>query len=412
MKIKYYRLYEINTYLILILTLGYLNFIPGSSDKCMLIAIILSIFSFFIYVTQERKKKIYMHGILFYLLGVILIFFIQIIRYPYLNNFIYPNIKLAMISYDGIFLLLMCFPIYEVLSTNAVSNFLKNIAVLGYVELLIRLIIWSLYNFSNFKITAGFRIGNTWSREIFGMSLMRLPGTFLDPFLIICFFNQAIDKLKEHNSKYIFYIVNSVVVLLYTAIVSQFRVNFIAMLLICVLIFYLKIDDMKRKTSKKMFLTLILFVLILLNLQNIIEYLYSFSVNNTVNGASTSTRLNGLPAYIYEWKSTSLLMGMGFVTPSLEYFKDIFWISDYGIWGELFRFGIIGFIIYLYPFFKGINLLFKHFKTSKKVFVIGLTMFYLITSISIDPMENTNIMLLSLYLAFLLNSTRLINEKN
>lgn len=394
MSVKYSTVYKSSIYIILFLNLGFLSFINVGGFE-IAISIALTLFTIFVYILDKNKKIIPSPFIYIYVVLALSNFLIQLLRWRYVSgSYIVTNVKTIITQYAVILFILLAFPIYEVLEDK---NFLKNVACLGYLALLLRTVIWILYNFTSLTPYSSLvRIG--FMRSVFGINLLRLQGTFLDPFLIIYSLN-AFFKEKSVKKKNYFNFILPLFVLIYHMVVSQYRMNLLACIIVFFIVIYKNINhDIRLKLSA----LIVTVVILALSSHSIMNFFNSFSINNQVNGASTLTRLNGLPYFINELREGNLLWGLGFVTVEFMTIGGTFWFSDYGIFAELFRFGLVGFIIYIWPIIKGIYYSLKYKNKKYNVFVFGITIFYIVTSVSIDPMEPVNILLLPFYLAFLM----------
>ena len=143
----------------------------------------------------------------------------------------------------------------------------------------------------------------------------------------------------------------------------------------------------------------------------ITDFISSFSVT-AINGSSTSTRLKGLPFLEAEWKNINIWTGIGFTNDNMEYMNMTYWLSDYGFLANLFQFGIIGIGVYLIPFINGCRQSIFFFLKDKGFYVIGFTIYLLVTSTTFNPMRNQYITILPLYIAFMLNLAESYREKN
>lgn len=408
MMIKYNTLYKYSIYIILFLNLGFLSFIDQMSTLTPFFSIILTIFLVCIYFFQHKKRKIYDKSILIYMCLVLFIFIIQLLRWHYLNaSYLLTDIKVIINQYGMILVVFLALPIYEALREK---NFLRNIVILGYLALLFRVILWLFYNFTPLIPHSYLIKGSSFTRPLFGMNLLRIQGTFLDPVLLIFSLSYIFKKNIGKGRKILYFILASFV-LLYSVIISQYRINILALSIIYFIVLYININ---KKNSWNKFILLFLLIVLLFFAQNTLhDFVNSFSINNESTGASTLTRLDGFPYFMSELKNASLFLGMGFVAFQLQTLNGIFWFSDYGIIAELFRFGIIGLVIYAYPFIKGLICSVKYRKYTFDIFIIGITIYYIITSVTIDPMESSNILLLPLFLSFLLEIKFLnITKKN
>ena len=124
MKIKYTSIYAYLIYIIVFLNLGFFNLIMPFEYTGMLLAAVISIITFFIYIFQPVKYKLPGKWYQIYLM---LIFCIYIYHFFNLKKTNISSMTLlsAFNNNEGIFLLLLVFPIYEILKGNDKEKFLK-----------------------------------------------------------------------------------------------------------------------------------------------------------------------------------------------------------------------------------------------------------------------------------------------
>lgn len=400
MKAKYNSIYKYCIYLIIFLNLGFFDLFIRFDSYAMLISVFLSIFIFCIYLIQPKKSPINHLWVLIYVILVLSIFLFQLFRLRTLN-ISSITVKQAVNNYDGVWLLLIIFPFYELLQSSSSYEIFKGIAFLGYSALLIRLVIWGLYNFTNYHPINYLIHALDWTRPILGKNFIRVSGTFLDGYLLIFSLNNLFTK-KKHAK----YIISILFIYFYSIFVSQYRMVIIAMIFITIMAVIIKSNNKKNKLISNLLILfiLLLFLFIFANLIN--EFLNTFSTANIAMGGSTSARINGFQYFLTQWKETSIPWGFGFRTDNANYLWYTYWLSDYGILANLFQFGIVGFIIYLIPYIVGIFYSIRNIFNLKALYVIGLTFYILITSITFNPMWNQYIALMPIYIVLLINLDR------
>lgn len=399
MKIKYTSIYAYLIYIIVFLNLGFFNLIMPFEYTGMLLAAVISIITFFIYIFQPVKYKLPGKWYQIYLM---LIFCIYIYHFFNLKKTNISSMTLlsAFNNNEGIFLLLLVFPIYEILKGNDKEKFLKNLAILGYLALMIRLIVWGMYNFINIDIAPYMIRGLDWNRMVLGRSFIRVSGTFLDIYTFIYSINASFKSIYSHHYK-ISAFIGILFIFLYSVLISQYRMVSLALLSVLILVILKETYNSQRRLLNVLLFIMLIILIMIIGHGIIMNFINSFSLNAST-GSSTSTRLNGLPFIEEEWKNSSIWNGFGFSNDNMTYMNMTYWLSDYGFLANLFQFGIIGFLICLVPFIYGIYFSIVSFFKEKNIYVLGFTVYLLITSTTFNPMRNQYISILPFYIAFML----------
>lgn len=399
MKIKYTSIYVCLIYIIVFLNLGFFNLIMPFEYTGMLLAAVISIITFFIYIFQPVKYKLPGKWYQIYLM---LIFCIYIYHFFNLKKTNISSMTLlsAFNNNEGIFLLLLVFPIYEILKGNDKEKFLKNLAILGYLALMIRLIVWGMYNFINIDIAPYMIRGLDWNRMVLGRSFIRVSGTFLDIYTFIYSINAFFKSIYSHHYK-ISAFIGILFIFLYSVLISQYRMVSLALLSVLILVILKETYNSQRRLLNVLLFIMLIILIMIIGHGIIMNFINSFSLNAST-GSSTSTRLNGLPFIEEEWKNSSIWNGFGFSNDNMTYMNMTYWLSDYGFLANLFQFGIIGFLICLVPFIYGIYFSIVSFFKEKNIYVLGFTVYLLITSTTFNPMRNQYISILPFYIAFML----------
>lgn len=399
MKIKYTSIYAYLIYIIVFLNLGFFNLIMPFEYTGMLLAAVISIITFFIYIFQPVKYKLPGKWYQIYLM---LIFCIYIYHFFNLKKTNISSMTLlsAFNNNEGIFLLLLVFPIYEILKGNDKEKFLKNLAILGYLALMIRLIVWGMYNFINIDIAPYMIRGLDWNRMVLGRSFIRVSGTFLDIYTFIYSINAFFKSIYSHHYK-ISAFIGILFIFLYSVLISQYRMVSLALLSVLILVILKETYNSQRRLLNVLLFIMLIILIMIIGHGIIMNFINSFSLNAST-GSSTSTRLNGLPFIEEEWKNNSIWNGFGFSNDNMTYMNMTYWLSDYGFLANLFQFGIIGFLICLVPFIYGIYFSIVSFFKEKNIYVLGFTVYLLITSTTFNPMRNQYISILPFYIAFML----------
>lgn len=409
MKIKYVTLYEFIIYIIMFLNLGFLNLFGSFEYTSMLISTVLAISVFFLYVFQPLKNKIPSSWCQIYIILVIIIFFFHFFRLKKIN--ISSMSLLSVINnYEGIFLLLLTFPLYEILRSNNTRSFFRSLAILGYLALFIRFIVWGMYNFSGGNPAPYLLHGLDWRRSILGHEFIRIAGTFLDIYTFLYSLKNFFYGVRHHEHKVVPFI-GMLFIFLYSVFVSQYRMVSLAFLMVFFILLFKETYKSNNRVISVLLFTILVAIGLIISRNLITDFISSFSAT-AINGSSTSTRLKGLPFLEAEWKNINIWTGIGFTNDNMEYMNITYWLSDYGFLANLFQFGIIGMVIYLIPFINGCCQSIFFFLKDKGFYVIGFTIYLLVTSTTFNPMRNQYITILPLYIAFMLNLAESYREKN
>lgn len=398
LKITYVSLYEFIIYIIIFLHLGFFNIFSRFDTKALFISAILSIMCFLIYLEQPYKNTIKSKWVIYYVLGVIVAFFVQLGRLSSVGS----NLTLiqAITLYDFIFLSLLIFPLYEILVHNQ-EIFIKNIVILVFLALLMRLSIWVLYNFTAVRFTNYIIHSENWTRPVFGKLFMRVNNTCLDGLAFVYLAkNLLIDKKNKISS-----IFGILFMCLYVIFVSQFRMQLIAFTLILLVFAYKSALKSSKKYLNTFFLLSFICIVILALSNKIGSFFNTFSTTNISYGGSTQTRLLGIDYLFNRWKAINPWLGIGFIANEVEVIGGTYWLSDYGFLIAIVQYGIVGGIIQVIPFIVGIIDSIKRFYKKNTVYEIGLTIYLLIIGISLNLLENTNYIVIPLYIAFILYSS-------
>ncbi|URW70818.1 hypothetical protein MU859_07605 [Lactobacillus kefiranofaciens subsp. kefirgranum] len=413
MKINPIKVYKTIIYLIIILNIGILNIDANRSLSWFYISVFLTICLFLFYLCNRSREKIN-NWFKIYVLLIILLFSFQFFRL--LNSF--PALittEDAFRHYDVFLLLLLTFPLVEILKYDS-KSFFSTIANIGYLNLFFRFIVWFAYNFKNVNIAPGYfsgQDGTSWTRSIGALSLSRLTGSFLDAFLLIYVLIQFL-----YNTNYRRRIISMLELIFwffYQSIIYQSRMQVLMGIFLMIFVIIIK-----NKNSKQKYLnyTLIIFMsmfILMFQLNNIIGFVQTFSIDNSVYSGSTEARLLGINYFIRQLFNSNLWFGTGFLPDQIKLPYYTFYIIDYGIFMNIIEFGIIGFIIMLVPFWKGVQVAFKIIKNNtlndkNTLYELLLTFYIVISMILYNFYWIDFVTILPIYFALILHSSRLIEN--
>lgn len=399
-------IYKFCIYAIIFLNLGFLDVFGTLDRQAMFLSLVLGLFAFLVYVFDENRVKILKgKDLVLFIFLIVGVFFFQDTRIQYPGM----TVKAAFTTFAGLLLVLATFPMYELLQSQFHKT-MKYIVDIGFAAILLRIILWFSYNFIHINLGPGFFEGReNWTRNILGLNLVRISEPYISSFLfIVCIlgiYNNGFFKKKVNN------IIGIILLYFYAVFVSQTRMQILVYTLILFLMIVFQAFNSNHKGLAIISLLIIIF-LFLLNREYVGSFLNSFDPNS-VNGYSTTLRINSFNYFINEWQNGNVWLGFGFTPDNHEIGLNTYWISDFGIYINLFEFGILGFIILILPILKGIIVSVKHIKVSTFAdnLFIGLTLFFIISMSNIYILNLTTIVPIYMGLMLLIENKNFISRK-
>lgn len=402
MKISFVSVYNFFIYIIVILNLGFLNFFFQSDRIVFKISIVLSLIVFLIYIFQPHKKNITKNTALYVALtlGLYLIEFLRKSR-PYVistDNMIY--------QFGGIALLLLSFPMYEVISSDK-KNLLAKLVIIGYVILTMKFIVWFFYNFFQINLAPGvwgYKID--WTRQLMGRTFTRLSGTFIDELLLVYSFFILITK-ENKVYKRILSGIGILFLLFYAIVVTQYRMIIVLYILTILGLTFLVSYKSNNRTASLVILVLFLSVILIVNWTSIKDFIATFSTNSNITGGSTSFRLWEFKYFKSLWVHNNFWLGFGFIPDMVIPYNGVgYYLSDLGFTANLYQFGLIGFFILILPFFVGVIssvrcLWLSAYKNKLNFIFIGLTLYIVMSLIPYNPYNPSLITFMPIYISLL-----------
>lgn len=401
-------IYKFCIYAIIFLNLGFLDIFGTLDRQAMFLSLILGLFAFLVYVFDKNRVKISkgkdLALFIFLIVGVFL-FQATRIQYPGMT------VKAAFTTFAGLLLVLVSFPMYELLQIQFHKT-IKYIVNIGFVAMILRIVLWFSYNFIHINLGPGFFEGREeWTRSVLGLNLVRISEPYISGFLfIVCIlgiYNNGFFKKKVNN------ILGIILLYFYAIFVSQTRMQILVYTVILFLMIVFQAFSSNHKGLAVISL-LIMIILFLLNRGYISSFFNSFDPNS-VNGYSTTLRINSFNYFINEWQDSNIWLGFGFTPDNHIVGWNMYWISDFGIYINLFEFGIIGFTILIFPIIKGIFVSVKNIR--KNTFIsnlfVGLSLFLLVSIENIYIINLTTIVPIYMGLMLLVeNHSFALKNKN
>lgn len=396
MKINFFNIYEYILYMIILLNLEILNVTKNLDHLSQTISVVLTFIVFLLYIMQKDKIVPKIFAVYFYFIFFFIYLVFELIRLQY---FSFSGLKpISALSLEKTFFyILLTMPVFEILKRKE-KIFLRNVVYIGLVILIVRCSVWLLYNKFGINIMPGlFEVrGYNWTH---GDGYVRLTGTFLDG-LIFTFFGIKLFETKIYRRKF-YYSFILLFLFFYSYVVYSSRSQMICYL-ITLLIIYIWNSKNKSHTIFNCFIGIML-VLIVLQLPITKNFISTFSSNDVTYGQGTMARIIGNRFYQSEWKNSSILFGFGIAEDGNYFGNTQYFLSDLGIVGYIFEFGIIGFIIALLPMAEGILTGIKFIRNDNGLLLFSLSIYTLLTSfMSQNVYDYIRILILPFILGFVL----------
>lgn len=288
-------------------------------------------------------------------------------------------------------------------------RFFNTVFVIVMLFLAVRFIAWLSYNYLPFNIFTNFAEEYTgWKRN----GLRRLVGGQLFGLAFVLGVAKTVSKknfdiLKVEDTRKGIFILTLIIA--YCAIVTQSRYSSVVMLVTVFVTYYFT----RRKTTSKLsliFLGVVCLTFLLIG-GVLPEFIGSFSVNSQY-GEGTLARLMGMQHFWELFKTTGKNVGLGYVvnglsTESLFVWEERSWInfyiSDLGIVGCFFRYGIFVIPIYGWLFVKMIRLAHGSIKVKSEysALLIAMACNFVLSSLMSDQYDPSIAFSVPFYVAIL-----------
>ncbi|WP_076459419.1 hypothetical protein [Limosilactobacillus caccae] len=373
MKISFFSIYEFLLYVIIILNLEVLSIVSNLDNVSQTISVVLTFVVFLLYIIQKNKIVPNEFTVYFYSISIFAYLAFEIIRLRY-SSFSGLKITSALSLEKNFSYILLAMPVFELLEQKK-KSFLRNVVYIGLIILVVRCIVWLLYNKFGINVMPGlFEVrGYNWTH---GDGYVRLTGTFLDG-LIFTFFGIKLFKTKSYQEG-LYYGLITVFLFFYAYAVYSSRSQLVCYA-ITILIIYIWSSKNKLHTIFNCFIGLIL-VLLILQFPITKNFIASFSSNDVTYGEGTMVRIFGSKFYQNEWENSSILFGFGIAEDGNYFGNTQYFLSDLGIISYIFEFGIIGFILTILPMMQGLIVGIKSIKNEDGLLLFSLSIYTLLTS--------------------------------
>lgn len=405
LKIKTNTFYKIVIVLVFFLNLGFLNITMNITGISMYFSIVITLISFFVFLFKANDINRYLLIISYCIL--LLIFLIYQFLRP---RYFFADTSELLRMYLPFLLIFLAFPISQVITKTNNFKLLELICILGYTILALRTIYWGMFNFFNINMAPGSIIPD-WTRALGGRMFTRLPGIFLNGYIMIVSWYNLLYKQK------VIYLGGLFFMLFYSVIVTQSRAGIIELLMISLIILLFYTYNAKNRLVRGIFVTIFILFVFILAMPHIAGFIDTFSANNLEYGGSTLTRQKGYQFYLDLWLNNRIF-GIGLIPDNIQINRWLtYYLSDYNFIVNLYEFGYIGFFILLIPFFYGIKVSFlivhKKLCTNDSILFIQifLTIFLIIDMFFQNIYLAQNITLLPLYMGISISAANRIKEK-
>lgn len=405
LKIKTNTFYKIVIVLVFFLNLGFLNITMNITGISMYFSIVITLISFFVFLF--KANDINRHLLIISYCILLLIFLIYQFLRP---RYFFADTSELLRMYLPFLLIFLAFPISQVITKTNNFKLLELICILGYAILALRTIYWGMFNFFNINMAPGSIIPD-WTRALGGRMFTRLPGIFLNGYIMIVSWYNLLYKQK------VIYLGGLFFMLFYSVIVTQSRAGIIELLMISLIILLFYTYNAKNRLVRGIFVTIFILFVFILAMPHIAGFIDTFSANNLEYGGSTLTRQKGYQFYLDLWLNNRIF-GIGLIPDNIQINRWLtYYLSDYNFIVNLYEFGYIGFFILLIPFFYGIKVSFlivhKKLCTNDSILFIQifLTIFLIIDMFFQNIYLAQNITLLPLYMGISISAANRIKEK-
>ncbi len=278
------------------------------------------------------------------------------------------------------FYLMLAFPILDVLFRDNSLSFFKNVICINIIATLFRFLIWYIYNFKGVLYFSSIfqEHGFDWVRN----GLVRLDAPPLDglsfvSMVFILYFSKSMTRK-------IFSLSVLALLFSYSWFVYNSRSQMICYTLTMMLMYFIKPVKFKSDFLIKNFFIIIFMLILLLHFSYVINFINTFTSGNTLN--STLTRVNEYELFykMFSQNVFNFLFGIGITQDLFNIGYVQYYLSDLGILGFTFTYGLIGLYIFfkkfIIDFIYGLSRI-KNTKNVNLVFMLGIIFYTILSSI-------------------------------
>ncbi len=310
------------------------------------------------------------------------------------------SIRGLLIAVTPYLLIFWAYPIVYVLYRDGTSEkILKAIFLLVLGILIIKFIGWYMYGFRGTTMFRNLLFQyEGWTRS----ALQRIDTGYL---FSIAFAYALYGIFKKKNK--IPYMIATISMALFMVFITQYRYLQITMVVEFLLVYYYASEASKTKFTRLFLLAGVLIAFILSG--GLDSVLNSFSVYGS-NAGSTIARIDTVIHYWRLLKERNGLFGLGLlsgyntITAAMMARVGVerFWLSDIGILGGFFTFGILSIPLYFGLFYLAFNTCRKAFKKRNNemiVIAVGVTAYMIISCLLMNVFDGQRAYDVPFYLA-------------
>ena len=398
MKIKIENILLIGITFLVIINLQILNFGDYAKVYRYMTFFITVILALFCLLNKKIYHKIFLYSKFF---NKWIIIYFTFLFFETINGLLFGGKSITEVVgiayiYNG--WLLLFYPImYILLRPNGLKKMTIILSTCTVFALVLKTIVWWIYNYQHKDIMHYllYEFGpEPWIRDGF----QRIPSTcfsgILFSFMIYLFFYTKNWKIK------ILSVVVNIFNIWYANSVFASRAQMITFVMVLFISFILVRISIVKKIIINIIFILLCITLVIFNMDYINEFINSL----TQETFSIGIRFVALDYYINLF-TENWMMGIYMLVneDTINGSRGVFFLSDLGILGDLFAWGIIGFTLMLIPFIRMLFILKKINNKDNKyyVFALSLLLYTIISScLSNDIYSFRNIFGLSFIIAY------------
>jgi len=379
--------------------LGYLKLLPINLTGTNAIRFSLVIVAIMLTIMLNNKKIKYEVSLAKRYIGVAsVIVLIATIRTALIYGYSISEFFVCLTPYFYIFL---AFPLIRIFCYDGTCRkYLKTVSGLVLLLLLIKLIVWFLYNYRGIQLFPNLLFEfDTWARN----GTQRLnAGYLIGIVLVFCVMEGFVLRKNK------FYQAMTVFIFLFLMIVTRFRFQIaVAIATILIMAFF-----RGRKISTKLFIRILIVISIALFLSSeFFADLIALSLEGGSLWSSTAMRLITIEHYWNLLTQGNTWLGLGLLigenntaNKMLVDALNTYYLEDLGIIGGIFRFGIFSIVLYGYLFFLAIKTCIKAHKYEEYndfIFLIGLSFYMIVSCIALNIFDNQRALDIPFYIAII-----------
>lgn len=382
MRLRVTTFYKIVIYFLTFINSGFF-FIQQIKEFDVILTCFLTILLMIVYIYKHYQSKQYFYGkeTRNYIFGIFVFLTLELMRTFVSPSFERPSIKFSIMLIISFTELLLAFPIMEILIKDHMMTFIRNVVFIDFMATLFRFFIWFLYNYKGITLFSSIfnERGIDWSRN----GVVRLAATPLNGLTYVTFVYLLL--FSKRGSMKLFGVLGLTISFLYSWLVYNSRSQIICYSVVLFFSYVISISQSKKTAINKLFLLSPLIIIAFIGLNYIKIFFNTFSVTGEM-GYSTIARVNEFLLFYKSFSSSliEILFGMG-ISSDLHTIGIVsYYLSDLGMLGFLFNYGVVGLVLFFGRFFmKLFNYLHLKIISDNRIYLIpvGLILYTLLSSI-------------------------------